>query len=104
MDKGVECRFSIACRSVDRKIGNKKNGENWADLTASGSNRVQHMGNRRVSCSWLFWMSVGLLVTRTSLGLEGGSEEVVFGSNKKNGLKSVLGYKLIALCSAMTAF
>ena len=104
MDKGVECRFSIVCRSVDRKIGHKKNGENWADLTASGSNRVQHMGNRRVSCSWLFWMSVGLLVLRTSLGLERGSEEVVFGSNKKNGLKSVLGYKLIALCSAKTAF
>ena len=41
-------------------------------------------------------MSVGLLVLRTSLGLERGSEKVVFGSNKKNGLKSVLGYKQIA--------
>ena len=89
---------------MDRKIGHKKNGENWADLTASGSNRVQQAGNWRVSCSWLFRMSVGLLVLRTSLGLERGSEEVVFGSNKKNGLKSVLGYKLIALCSAKTAF
>ena len=89
---------------MDRKIGHKKKGENWADLTATGSNSDQHLGNRRVSCSWLFWMSVGLLVLRTILGLERGSEEVVFGSNKKNGLMSVLGYKLIALCSAKTAF
>ena len=81
-------------------MGHRKNGENWADLTASGSTGVQQAGNWRVSCSWVFRMSVGLLVLRTSLGLERGSEEVVFGSNKKNGLKSVLGYKLIALCSA----
>ena len=104
MDKGVECRFSIVCRSVDRKMGHRKNGENWADLTASGSTGVQQAVNWRVSFSWLFRMSVGLLVTRTSLSLEGGSEEVVFGSNKKNGLKSVVGYKLIAFCSAKTAF
>ena len=89
---------------MDRKIGHRKNGENWADLTVSGSNVVQQAGNWRVSCSWLFRMSVGLLVLRTILGLERGSEEVVFGSNKKNGLMSVLGYKLIALCSAKTAF
>ena len=85
-------------------MGHRKNGENWADLTASGSTGVQQAGNWRVSCSWLFRMSVGLLVLRTSLGLERGSEKVVFGSNKKNGLKSVLGYKLIAYVLLKTAF
>ena len=92
------------CRGMDRKIWHRKNGENWADLTVSGSNVVQQAANWRVSCSWLFWMSVGILVPRTSLGLERGSEEVVFWCNKKNGLKSVVGYKLIAFCSAKTAF
>ena len=78
----MECRFSIACRSVDRKIGHKKKGENWADLTASGSTGVQQAGNWRVSCSWVFRMLVGLLVLRTSLGLERGSEEGVSGSSE----------------------
>ena len=36
--------------------------------------------------------------------LERGPEVVVFWCNKKNGLKSVVGYKLIAFCSAKTAF
>ena len=85
-------------------MGHRKNGENWADLTASGSTGVQQAGNWRVSCSWVFRMSVGLLVLRTSLGLERGSERRSVWVKQKNDLKSNHGSKLMTCVLLETAF